>query len=43
MIIFVWGKEDQKKIKYLNKHISILGHPKYDLLKKPYVHLWIQR
>ncbi|WP_440910952.1 surface carbohydrate biosynthesis protein [Candidatus Pelagibacter sp.] len=37
---FVWGKEDQKKIKYLNKRISILGHPKYDLLKKPYVHLW---
>jgi len=37
---FVWGKKDQKKIGFLKKNTSILGHPKYDLLKKPYVHLW---
>ena len=37
---FIWGKKDQKKIGFLKKNTNILGHPKYDLLKKPYVHLW---
>ncbi len=37
---FVWGNEDRKKIKFLKQNVIILGHPKYDLLKKPYVHVW---
>ncbi len=36
---FFWGKKDLKNLKYkLNKNkFVIAGHPKYDLLKNPYI------
>ena len=39
--IFLWGKKDLLKLKYISKKkLFLVGNPKYDLLKYPYLNIW---